>query len=1038
MFLSNLSIERPVMITMLILVFLVFGGLAYFSLALNMMPEVDVPFVTIQVIYPGASPAEVETQIAQKIEDAVSTVSRIDWVQSYSMESVGLIFIKFEMGKDIDIANQEVKDKIDAILNQLPSDAELPVISKFETGAFPIMQLVFTGSDDPRMLREFAERHLRDRFAQIEGVAMVNISGGEEREIRVELDDRVVYSHAISLPQLAGILAAQNANVPGGSFEQADQEYTVRFQGEYDGIEAIRNTEVPTAFGPKRLGELAGVLDTGARVTERTTYYNNIDKHKETSVVRISLIKSADGNAVDVARQVARSLPEIRDGLPEGTTIVIIDDESVFIKSSVDDTLTNILLGIIFTGIILMFFLHDIRSTLIVAVAMPTSIIATFLFMQISGFSLNILTLMGLSTSVGILVTNSVVVLENIFRFKRQGMERHEAAGKGTSEIAVAVIASTMTNIVVFLPIASMTSMVGAFFREFALTVTYATIFSLLVSFTLTPMLASRFLPRKMKKGRVGHAFDRVFDRFDRGYQMLLWGLSKSRWYLSLVLVVSLALLAFALGLVATGRVGFEFMPMLDQGNIGIEVELPVGYSLDETMALMEEIEGRVTQHPEVRHFLTTVGSLGDLDKGSNLGRADVKLVDVDEREMSTSALAGILITELSDIPNAAIRVSVRNSSGGGEAPIEMFLNGQDMETLVQISEQIMEKSQRINGLVNFTSSTRAGRPEIVLLPNRVKLAEVGAMPLDLAMTLRASVEGLVTTQYREGGEEYDLRVVLTEASTDSPGKIAALPVVTPTGTYRMSQLADVVFTSGVNKIIHRDKYLTISFTGETTPSVPLGEVVNELDAVVDEIDMPAGYNVKWGGDAEMMQETVIDMARTFILAIILTYMLLAAILESFTQPLLILTTLPLALIGVFGACWVTGTTLNLIAMMSIIMLVGIVVNNAILMLDYTNKLRREGRGPREALLIACPTKLRPIVMSSLAIMLGMLPMAIGIGSAGSEMRQPMGVVSIGGIMVSMVLTLVVIPTFYLLTTHRSKEPLTEMPGLALLENNED
>jgi len=529
-----------------------------------------------------------------------------------------------------------------------------------------------------------------------------------------------------------------------------------------------------------------------------------------------------------------------------------------------------------------------------------------------------------------------------------------------------------------------------------------------------------------------------MFDRFELLYQKLLWGLSKSRWYLGLVLALSVALLVGSLALVVSGKIGFEFFPVLDQGNISLKLELPVGYTLDETQTVMKEIETRVVSHPEVQHFLATIGSMGDTDTGSNLGQASIKLIDADLREIRTDELTNVIIQELSNIPNAQIRVSVVSMTSDAGSPVDFFLQGQDMDKLVEIGDEIMAKAQDVEGLVNFTSSTRSGRPEIKLTPNRVILSQVGATPNDLAMTLRASVEGLVLTSYREEGEEYDLRVKLSESSVDSPEKIANLPVVTPAGTFKMSQLADVAYTTGVNKIIHRDKYMSIEFTGDPAVGYPLGDITGAMNEVLDTIELPSGYSVNWSGDAEMMNETIVDMSRTFILAIILTYMLLAAILESFTQPLLILMTLPLALIGVFGACWLTGTTLNLIAMMSIVMLVGIVVNNAILMLDYTNQLRRGGKGPRESLLIACPTKLRPIFMSSIAIMLGMLPMALGIGSSGAEMRQPMGVVSIGGIIASTLLTLVVIPALYILTTHKAKDPITELPSLTLLEEDNE
>jgi len=1005
------------MITMIILVFIVFGLLAYFSLPLNLMPDVEFPFVTVQAIYPGAGPLEIESQVVKKIEDAISTISRIDYIESYAVENFGFVLIRFELGKDVNIASQEVKDKIEAIKNNLPSDAESPVISRFDVNASPIMNLVFTGNIPGTELYEIADKQLKDRLSQIEGVAQVELSGGQEREIHVELDEKVVFQNEISLPQLAQILAAHNIDMPGGSFTKADQEYSVRLDGQFEDIKTLENLEIPTHYGVKQLGQIAEIKDTGSDVRQRTTYFNNLDKYKQENVIKIDIIKSVDGNPVEISEQVRKELPGIRAIIPDNTELSIIDDDADFIQSAVDDTLGNIILGIVLTGIILFFFLHDLWSTIIVALAMPTSIISTFLLLQISGFTINVLTLMGLSTAVGILVTNSVVVIENIFRHMRMGNRRKEAADKGTSEIAIAVFASTLTNIVVFLPLATMGSIAGQFFKEFALTVTFATVFSLLISFTLTPMLASLILPEDhdKKKGRVARWFDRMFEQLDNFYKNVLRVLLRRKLISGVAILVAFILFVLSFGIAS--RIGFEFMPNLDEGNVSIDVELPQGYSLQETAEVFQAIEERITTHPEVKHMIANIGSQGWVDKATNLGSAEVKLVDVDQREFSTNDMIALLMKDVADIPNAKINVYSESGIGGGG--VEFFLQGQNIEILEQLKNEIVEKCTDIYGLENFDNSSRAGKPEITLYPKRDKLAHVGATIFDLAFTLRTAVEGAVASQYKTEGEEYDIKVKLSEESVDSPEEIGNIPVVTPVGTYRISQLADVEFTSGLNKIIHRDKYTTIRFSGSSSKDVPEGTVAAGIQQKLAEIDMPEGYRISWGGSISELQDTTMEMIRVFIIAVLLTYMLLAAILESFVQPLYILLTLPLALIGVFLAVYISGQTMNIFSMMAIIMLVGIVVNNAILLLDYTNQLRKKGMKATEALIEACPTKLRPILMASFAIILGMLPMALGIGSAGKEFRQAIGIVSIGGIFVSMFLTLIVIPSVYNIFTRR-------------------
>ncbi len=1016
MFLASISIKRPIMVTMGLVVFILFGILSYFALTLDLMPEVKIPVVTVQTVYPGAGPKEIENQVTKKIEDAVATVSKLDLIQSYSMEGVSYVIIRFELGKDVDVANQEIKDKVNAILNQLPRDIELPVVEKFDISAFPIMDVLLSGDISLTELYEVADKKVKDRLSQVEGVGKVTITGGQEREIRVELDNRVVYENAISLLQLSQILAAQNLNVPGGHFSQGKQELSVRVDGEFDRVEALKNLDIATAFGIKKLSSIANIKDTGAEVRQRSIFFDNEHKLRQDNVVLLSIVKSADGNTVKMAEQIKKVLPIIQKELPASCKLSIVHDRSLFIESSVGDTLGNIILGIIFTGLVLLFFLHDLRSTIIVALAMPTSILSTFLLMQYSGFSLNIMTLMGLSTAVGILVTNSVVVLENIFRHKEMGHNRRDAAEKGTAEIAVAIIASTLTNIVVFLPIANMSSIVGQFFKEFALTVTYATIFSLIVSFTITPMLASILLPEvETKKGKIGLRLEAMFRGWERFYQNILGWIIKSKG--RTVGIIGVTLVIFIFSMFIAGRVGFEFMPLTDEGDVLIELELPQGYKLEETANLVRTVEQRLENHPEVKNLLTTIGSLSELDMGTNLAKMQVKLVDLDKREISSSQAANMFIRELSDIPNAKIRVSAISSMGSGEAPVQFYLMGQDMEQLEAYKRDLLTKIHDIPGLVNLNTSSRSGKPEITIKPYRDKLAEAGLTVTDIAMTVRAAVEGMVTTKYREHGNEYDIRLTLNDGSVNSPEELENLAIVSRTGVYRLAQLADLTLSEGYSKIMHKDKFKAIQFTGYSAPGYPLGGIVNQINQKMAEINFKPGYKYEWGGDAEMMAKTARDMLRTFLIAIVLTYMLLAAIMESLWQPLIILGTIPLGLIGVFWALFITGKTMNTISMMAIVMLVGIVVNNAILLLDYTNILRKQGKNVRDALIEACPTKLKPIIMSTVAIMLGMLPLALGIGSSGVEIRQPMGIVSIGGLLVSAVLTLIVIPALYYLTS---------------------
>jgi HAE1 family hydrophobic/amphiphilic exporter-1 len=1012
MFLAKVSINRPVLTTVGLSLFLIFGLIAYFGLNLNLQPDVEIPFVTVQTVYPGAGPKEIETLITKRIEDAISTISRIERIESYSLDGASIIIIEFQLGKDVDVANQETKDKVDAILNDLPADARKPIIQKIDIRQFPVIDLVLSGNLDARQLFEIADKSLKDRFSQINGVANVQITGGQEREIRIQLDNKEVFENNISLPQLSQILGLHNLDIPGGYFQIGSQEYTVRLDGQFKNTDAIKELEIPTAFGPKKLRQFANVIDGGKDIRQRATFFDEHNKRNE-KVVRLGIIKSTEGNIVKVAEEIRRVLPEIQQSLPEGVNLEIVNDASKFVQSSISDTMSNIYLGVILTGLILFIFLHDWRSTLVVAMSMPTSIISTFLLLQVFGLSLNMMTLMGLSVSVGVLVANSIVVIENIFRYKAMGITIKQSAYKGTSEVTVAVLASTLTNIVVFLPIANMSSMVGLWLRELALAAVFATIFSLIMSFTLTPMMASIVLSKKHRKGRIASWFDRFEASQTLIYKNILEKLiaTKFRSFLTFISAITLfVLVVFAFG----PKLGFEFIPQSDDGKINITVELPAGYNLDETADVVREIETKVKSYKEVKHILTNLGKLSDLDVGANMANILVQLVDVDEREKKISDMIINFRDDLSEIPNAKIKVDFGSKMGGEEAPIQFFLLGQDLEQLELIKDQVVEEMKNIPGLINFDNSSRAGKPEITIYPKREKLTEVNLTITDLAFAVRAAIEGIQSAKYREMGDQYDITVTLEDESVNSPEKIGNITIATQFGSFRLAQLADVKFTTGFTKILHRDKYTSIMFTGAPAPDVPLGNVTSEIEKKWVSFNLPSGYSFKWGGNVKMMNDMIQDMIFAFFLAVLLTYMLLAAILESFWQPLIIMVTVLLGLLGVILALFITNTNFGITSLMAIIMLIGIVVNNAILILDYTNRLRREkGYLPKDALLEACPTKLKPQIMTSIAIILGMLPLALGIGDAGREIRMPLGIVAIGGLFISTILTLFVIPAVY-------------------------
>jgi HAE1 family hydrophobic/amphiphilic exporter-1 len=1010
MILSDLSIKRPVMMTMFLAALCLFGIISFLGLSLNLMPAMDIPYVTIRTVYPGASPEQIDAQITRKIEDEVGTISLIKNITSYSLDSASIMIIEFELSKNPNTATREVKDKVDSIINDLPEEANTPIVEKVDITAFPIVELIMGGNLEPVELNRLAKDVVKERLSRIEGVGSVGLSGGREREIRIEFDNRVVYEKNISLIHVGQILAAANLDMPGGNFQTEGRDFSVRLDGEFETVSELSNLEIPTAAGNSKLRNLAQVLDTGATVRERTTFFDNRTKQRDENTILVSIIKSPDGNAVRVSDGVREALPALIGQLPEGVNLEVIRDESDFIQATVEDTLSNILMGIGLTALVLLLFLHDLRSTLIVALAMPMSIIPTFLIMTAFGMSLNIMSLMGLSTAVGVLVMNSVVVLENIFRHKEMGHDKKTAAASGTGEVAVAVIASTLTNVAVFLPMATMSGMAGVFLSELAMTVVIATLFSMLIAFTLTPMLASILLPEHdVKKHPVGQRLEAWFRGFEEGYRRILSAVLKSRTR-STILIAGTFVVFLGTMLLFT-RVPFEFAPFLDQGQIEIKVELPEGSDLDRTARTLQVIESRMARYPEVKTVATTIGALSQIETGTNLAVMDVSLADKEDLDSSTVELAASISAALADIPNTRIRVTPVNGMGGGDSPVSFYLQGEDLAQIELYRQQLERALKRIPGLINVSTSTKPGTPEIVLRPDRVKLNEAGISVQQLAMTIRAAVEGMVMTRFKQGGQEYDVRVTLRDDDISGIEEVKNIILPTPSGNYPIAHFAEVTIGKGINKLLRVDKTSSVQFTGDLAPGYVLGEVTSAIDDEVAALDMGAGVRMRWGGDAEMLAETLRDMLFVFFLAVAITYMLLAAILEKFGQPILILSTIPLSLIGVVLAFLITGKTMNMVSMLAIVMLVGMVVNNAILILDYANQLRAKGMSVHDAILEAAPTKLKPIIMANLATMLGMLPMALGIGASGAELRQPMGIVSIGGLLAATFLSLFVIPS---------------------------
>ncbi|MDR0760270.1 MAG: efflux RND transporter permease subunit [Treponema sp.] len=1019
----DISIKRPVTVTMGALALVAFGILAYFSLPVSLLPETKTAVVTVQTMYPGASPQIVENQLTKRLEDQVFSIADVDSLTSYSMDSVSVITVVFNDGKDENLAIQEVKNKVDAILPELPDGVEKPSISKIDVAAsLPIMNIVLEGGMDNTELYTLGSTVVREELSRITGVGGVEISGGQNREIRVNLDRAAAYERFLPVEQVAAVLARANIEIPGGNIAMEGEDIPVRFRGEFTSLDEIGDLDIPTSSGVFKLRQLGTIEDTHITVRERTILRDKDAGTRNEGALLIQITKNPSANTIAVVDAVMKQIPRIEAAAGGRINLQVVREDAGFIRDSVSDTLGNLIMGIVLTGLVILLFLHDLRSTFIITLAMPFSIISTFFVMQFLNISVNVLSLLGLSCAVGTLVANSVVVLENIFRYKTGGLSRTEAASRGTKEVVMAVLASTLTNVAVFVPLGGMRGPMGQIISHFAYTVVISTIFSIVASFTITPFLASRILPDKVRRPKgIGKILDALFNGTERLYAASLSVMLKRKWRSAVAVTVVIA--AFVFSMNAFTSIPMELVPKSDGGKIQIDVELPQGSGLDKTAAVLAVIEERLAEYEETRTILSTLGKMGSMERDVSVARIEVNLVPKTQRVQSNSAMAAIFTRSLSDIPGADIRVIAPSELVLAQgAPVNLNLRGPDNQVLQELGDQIKRRLQSLPGTMNVAVSAKTGKSELVFEPYRKQISSDGLTVQAVALVLRSAVDGMVATVYRENDGEYDIRVKIEDSGIEDIEDLKNIPVVGPAGIFPLSRYADLHFENGSNRIMRVNKQRTVDITAELLPGYAQSVVLAGVMKAVEETELPEGYSVTQAGLSESMEESNMSMAVVFLTAILLVYILLAAILENPLQPLFILSTIPLSLIGVTAACLLFGTVLNNIAMIGIVMLVGIVVNNAILLLDHYNQLRREGLGAAEALLKACPVKLKAILMSNIAIILGMIPMALGIGESLAEMRQPMGIIVSGGIVSSTILTLWFIPALERLVTRSTKK----------------
>ncbi len=1037
------SIYKPITMLMVILTVVVFGLYTYTMMVVDLMPKFEVPVVTATMIYAGASPEEIETTVIKPVEEQVELVDGIDYVQSICLENYGIIVAMFNMGVNVDVAANDVRSKVELAAADFPDAVEPPIISKVDINGAAIMAISFTGPLNSTELRQMVEDEIEPLFTSVSGVASVDVFGGTTRQISIELDKDKMKDRGIDIATIMGMYGQSNLNYPVGEVIGKHKNTSVRTAGKFRNLDEMRNMDIPTANGVIKLSEVAKVKDTIETIS-------SISRFNGTSSISLDIKKRSDANVVDVSKGVIKRMNAVNKSLPEGFELHLVYDKSEAVNESIDNVIQNVIIAIVLTAGLLLLFLGKFSTMFIAALTMPTSVIGAFTLMYFAGFGINMMSLMALSSSVGLLVTNAIVVLENINVKLNEGLDPKEAAYKGTSEIMVAIMASTLTNVCVFVPIAFMKSIAGIFFRTFGLTMVFATLVSLLATFTLTPLLAA-YLFKGKKKDENGNIIEekpsvvgRILGLFPAALNGIRFVYLKTLSFcLSIpgVLFQVVALIAMLLfvGYMAANHMTVEIMPKQDQGMISIKLEMPVGTNVETTDSIAKIIEDRVKDVPEIVHYSVNVGGSNGFATVNQATMRIKLLKDWEGRTRSTDQIVDSLRPYLADIPDAYIAIkstsaSEMNNNSAGDVVLEV--NGLKKDSVIKASELIMDRvKETIAGVVDVKTSYEAGKPEIRLVPNRQALADYGVTLQSLATYNYIAVSGYEAGQYTEDGEEYDVYVRMQEKNRKSHADIEDLPMKTPKGYVAARDLFFIEDGAGPTRIDRKRKMTRVDVSMNLLPGHTTGEVMGNLGKLTASMkdELPEGISFSFGAQADMQEDMVNEFKTAIIMAILLTYILLVALLESFAQPFIIMTTIPMGAIGVFLALIFTGKALSMIALMAIVMLIGVVVNNAILLLDEANRLLRSGSmGRRSAIMTAGKTKFQPIALATFASVVAQMPLAMALGGNVAAMTQPMGIASVGGLIVSAILTMYLVPTFFWLPNalfHKAKKKASNLKG---------
>lgn len=1026
MTLPGLAVRRPVTIFMFFLAVLLFGFLSLSRMPIDLYPEMEFPNVTVITMYPGASSKDVEKGVSEPIEDAIARLSGLDEVKSVSQNNISVVMASFDWGTDLAEAANDIRDALEFVKKDLPEGIEPPRLMKLSSSMAPVLVTGVSSNENYEGLRYLVETELADPLKRIPGVALISVMGGHTREIQVQVDPQKLEAYGLSLSQLSGILAAENMDLPVGAIEMGWSEYTLRVPGELTDISQLSSVVVGQDQGRLvHLGDIAGVSDGHADVQMEARFDG-------APGVVMMIQKQSGANTVEVAEAVKAKIEELKRNLPADVEIIPFMDSSEYIQLAIKSLRTAFLLGFLGVMVVVLFFLRRVRSTIVIGLTIPLSMIVVFIAMYAKGYTINTISLMSLAIALGMVVDSSVVVLENITRHVESGERVREASMYAPSEVGQALTASALTTIAVFIPMMFMTGLVSVMFTQLAFVVTITIAASLLVALTLTPALSSTFLRRALvdsagaSRGWFFTAGERVLSRVDSLYSRLLGRSLKHRRLTLLVAVV-----VFVVSIALAGSLKTEFFPEEDSGDITLTVEMTPGTSIDRSLEVMNHVAAVVEREiPEQEHYFFRLGlsesgfsaALGEKE-GTHIGDFMLKLSPAGERERTSFEIGQVLRNEILAIPSV-LRLTVvagnpmQHAMKGGESPVTVNIMGDDLDEIEEIAERIEEAIREIPGTVDIGIDRGEPQPEFHVIIDREKAASLGVNTAIVAGALREQVHGVKATMFSDRDDEWDVVLRVAEDRRASIDDILDLPIVSVTGhVLTLASVAEVVPGTGPSVINRLDQQRIVKVQAGLH-GARLSDVTPRVNAIIASLDIPNDVSVTLGGEAEQQKESFGDLGILFILAIALVYIVMAAQFESFMGPFIVMFSIPFAIVGVIWSFLLTGTTLNMISFLGMIMLMGIVVNNAIVLVDYTNIMRRRGQGIVEALMTAGRRRLRPVLMTALTTVFGMLPLALSRGE-GSEMWRPLGVSMVGGLLVATVVTLVLVPTMYLVLMGR-------------------